>query len=62
MSSNVIDIEERMEYTVSEVICVSCYKRWIAVRPTATLLKDLECPKCGQGFVIETGQVIQNEE
>lgn len=54
-----ISIEENMPHKVSEVICINCKHRWIAVRPTNTLLKSLECPKCGkQGFVIETGEVI----
>ena len=58
-----ISIEENMPHKVSEVICVNCKCRWIAVRPTDTLLKDLECPQCGlQGFVIETGEVINEGE
>jgi hypothetical protein len=29
----------------------------------ATLLKDLECPQCGkQGYVIETGEIIDTED
>jgi len=56
-------IEENLPHKVSEVICVGCGKRWIAVRPMSTLLKDLECPQCGkQGYVIETGEIIDNEE
>lgn len=56
-------IEENLPHKVSEVICVGCGKRWIAVRPMTTLLKDLECPQCGkQGYVIETGEIIDNEE
>lgn len=52
-------IEENMPHKTSEVICVNCKHRWIAVRPCATLLKDLECPQCGkQGYVIETGEII----
>ena len=58
-----INIEEYHQHKVSEVICVKCCKRWIAVRPTDTLLKDLECPQCKQqGFVIETGEVINENE
>lgn len=53
-----IDINENNPHKVSEVICVKCCKRWIAVRPTATKLKDLECPNCGQGYVVETGEEI----
>lgn len=56
-------IEENLPHKVSEVICVGCGKRWIAVRPMTTLLKDLECPKCHkQGYVIETGEIIDTED
>lgn len=58
----VIDIEANMEHKVSEVICVKCGSRWIAVRPTCVLLKELVCKKCGAGFVIETGEVIDESE
>lgn len=60
--SNVIDLEEYRGvaggWAASEVICVKCYERWIAVRPSQTLLKDLECSNCGHGYVIETGEEI----
>ena len=53
-----ISIEENIPHKVSEVICINCKHRWIAVRPTDTLLKNLECPQCRlQGYVIETGNV-----
>ena len=56
-------IEENLPHRVSEVICINCKHRWIAVRPCKCKLKDLECPKCGkQGYVIETGEIIDNEE
>ena len=55
---NIIRIEKNIPHTVSEVICVKCGKRWICVRPEDTLLKDIECPECGSGYVIETGQNI----
>jgi predicted RNA-binding Zn-ribbon protein involved in translation (DUF1610 family) len=55
----VIDINENLPHKVSEVICVHCGWRWIAVRPATTLLKHLECPDCGnQGKVIETGESL----
>lgn len=61
--SEIRNIEEQMEHKVSEVICVNCKHRWIAVRPTATILKYIECPQCHrQGFVIETGEVFEEEE
>lgn len=55
-------IEEKMPHRVSEVICVKCGKRWLAVRPATVWLKDLECPNCGPGWVIETGQVLEEDE
>ena len=61
-----ISIDENLPHKVSEVIeviCINCKYRWIAVRPTDTLLKDLECPQCGQqGYVIETGEIINENE
>lgn len=59
----IIPIEEKMPHKVSEVICVKCGKRWIDVRPSCVLLKDMECAGCGlAGFVIETGEEIHDEE
>lgn len=54
-------IEFPQQHTVSEVICVKCGYRWIAARPKTTLLKNIECVNCGAGFVIETGQDLDNE-
>lgn len=55
----IIPIEANVPHKVSEVICVKCGKRWICVRPIGTLLKNLECENCGAGFVIETGEDIE---
>ena len=52
-------IDDHRPHKVSEVICVKCGSRWLSVRPTETLLKQLECENCGQGFVIETGEIIE---
>lgn len=53
------DINENQPHKISEVICIDCKYRWLAVRPTVTLLKDLECPRCHtKGCVIETGEII----
>ena len=50
-------------HAVSELICINCKKRWIAARPEAVLLKEIQCPKCKkQGYAIETGQVINEGE
>ena len=54
----IIDINDNIQHKVTEVICIKCYKRWIAVRPVNTKLKDLECPNCSKGYVIETGEII----
>lgn len=59
--SDIVDITENLPHKVSEVICVKCGHRWIAVRPEDTMLKDLECPGCGvAGYVIETGEEVQS--
>ena len=48
------------EHKISEVICLKCLYRWLAVRPVGTPLKDLECPNCKQvWYVIETGEEIE---
>jgi len=50
-------------HTVSELICINCKKRWIAARPEIVLLKEIQCPKCKkQGYTIDTGQVINEED
>lgn len=60
---NAFDIDELKEHLVSEVVCLKCLKRWIAVRPAETLLKKLECPRCHEtGFVIETGEFLEQQE
>ena len=57
--SAVIGIENGMPHVLSEVICVRCCRRWLAVRPEGTLLKDMECPGCRRnGGVIETGEEL----
>ena len=55
--------EENTPHIVNEVICLKCYKRWVAVRPQETNLADLECPQCGKiGYAICTGQDFNIEE
>lgn len=54
-----IDLFEKKPHIVQEVVCLKCLKRWIAVRPEVTLLKELECPNCKNvGFTIATGENI----
>ena len=50
-------------HKVSQVICLSCFRRWIAARPIDTQLDELECPDCHQkGTAIETGETSVAEE
>lgn len=61
--ANTVDINDNTPHKVSEVVCLKCLYRWIAVRPTVTLLRQLQCPNCGQsGFAIETGEEINKTE
>ena len=47
----------------SQVICLSCFRRWISARPIDTRLDELECPDCHQqGIAIETGETSVAEE
>ena len=55
-------IDDNKPHKVSEVICIRCYTRWLAVRPIFTKLKDIECYHCGSGYVIETGEEIENTD
>jgi hypothetical protein len=57
--NNIHDINKNQPHKLSEVICVECGERWLAIRPEGTLLKELECKICGQGFIIETGEIIE---
>lgn len=48
---------------VSQVVCLVCFRRWIAARPVETKLNELECPECGrQGYAIETGETSVAED
>lgn len=57
--SKIINIETNLSHTISEVICLKCLHRWISVRPSEVWLKDIECPNCGRGYVIKTGQPLE---
>lgn len=58
----IVDIYDMKPYKVSEVVCLKCLRRWLAVRPEETQLKALECPYCGRiGFVIETGEILDEQ-
>lgn len=58
--SDIVDITENLPHKVSEVICLKCGYRWVAVRPEDTKLRELECPNCTKkGYAIETGEEIK---
>jgi DNA-directed RNA polymerase subunit RPC12/RpoP len=62
MNGGIVPIEENLPHCVSEVMCWKCGKRWIAVYPEKTLLKELECPACGHtGYAFLTGQDVEDE-
>lgn len=61
--AEIIEFEKNLPHEVEEVICINCKKRWIAVFPSDTLLKDLQCPGCEEcGYVIMTGQSLDVED
>ena len=54
---NIVELDEHREHAVCEVMCWNCAKRWIAVIPVGTWLKEIECPGCGKiGYAFKTGQ------
>lgn len=59
--AEIILIEANLPHSVSEVICLKCLDRWIAVYPTeSNILKKFECKNGHIGFVIKTGQEISD--
>ena len=55
--SKIFYFEDNLPHVTAEVICVKCLHRFIDVRPTSILLKELECHQCGEkGYIIYTGQ------
>jgi len=60
MTDKVINIEANLQHTISEVVCLKCLERWVAVYPSrANILKKFECPNGHVGYVIKTGQEIK---
>lgn len=54
------DFEENLPHRVAETVCVKCLHRCITVWPDGTPLKKLECEKCGPGYIILTGEPIDD--
>ena len=55
---DVVNLEANKPHVVREVICIKCHHRSIAVAPLNMPLRDYGCETCGPGFVIMTGQPI----
>ena len=41
-------MRHKLKWAVGIVICSNCNKKWVAVRPTKTKGRKLECPNCGR--------------
>jgi hypothetical protein len=53
----IIDFNANNPHEIAELLCVRCLKRWIGCYPVGVLLKEIECPNCGEnGAVVKTGQ------
>ena len=59
---DVVDFQNYMPHYPLEAMCMKCLDRWIAVIPSETVLKTVECKQCGTGYVIDTGQYIRGIE
>ncbi len=59
--TNIFNIDDYIHHVVSELICIKCGKRIISCRPRELFLKKIECEKCGSGYMIETGQILLEE-
>ena len=59
-TDKLLEKEAILPHVYSEVICVKCFHRYICVRSESVLLKDLECESCGSGYIIETGQPMED--
>ena len=54
-------VVEDEDILCSELMCVRCGFRWVAVRRPGLPLKRVECPHCRKkGFVIETGEDLES--
>ena len=57
---DVVELDENRPHRTLEVMCVKCFHRWQAVAPVETSLVQYECADCGPGYVIGTGQWIDD--
>lgn len=60
--TKIVDISENEEHEVAELICLKCLSRWIGVYPSKSWLKNAECTCGAVGYIIKTGQNIEEGE
>jgi len=60
--AKIVNLDAHRPHRTLEVICVKCCKRWMAVALVETPLIKYECPNCGAGHVVSTGQWIGDED
>ena len=61
--AKIYNIEEGLNYLISELICINCKERFLDVRPMNVWLKDCTCPKCQEkGYLIDTGEFIPDKQ
>ena len=62
MSDNkIINFEQNLPHRTAEIICLRCLHRYQCVWPEEVLLKNLGCEKCGPGYIILTGQSMEEK-
>ncbi len=54
--------EGELPHMWGELMCIRCMNRYIGVWCAETPLKKLHCETCGPGFIIDTGQVFDEDD
>jgi hypothetical protein len=62
MTAQIIELSEMKPHRTAEVVCLKCLHRYYAVWPEGVPLKNLECERCGTGYIILTGQELINND
>jgi len=56
-----LDFHDNQPHKIAETICLKCLRRSVTVWPANLWLKSLEC-SCGEvGFIIKTGQELDDD-
>ena len=56
-----LDFEAELPHQTAELICLKCLHRYMGVWPVGTWLKELDCETCGPGYVVKTGQDLEDK-